>query len=87
MNWSCEQVVHWVKSFIDDDSILSRFEGQLVLFIIEMHVLFSLIKTCYKSLFLLNISLCMLESYVWYNIFRNVYGHLFPGQPFCYVFF
>ncbi|CAF4179953.1 unnamed protein product, partial [Adineta steineri] len=26
MNWSCEQVITWCKSFIDDDSILSRFE-------------------------------------------------------------
>lgn len=31
MNWSCEQVIGWCKSFIDDDSIISRFEGQSVL--------------------------------------------------------
>ena len=28
MDWSCAQVVEWCKSFIDDDSILSLFEGQ-----------------------------------------------------------
>ncbi len=31
MNWSCEQVITWCKLFIDDNSILSRFEDQSVL--------------------------------------------------------
>ncbi|CAF4955619.1 unnamed protein product, partial [Rotaria socialis] len=26
MNWTSEQVITWCKSFIDDDSILSRFK-------------------------------------------------------------
>lgn len=28
MNWTCEQVQKWCKSFIDDDIVITRFEGQ-----------------------------------------------------------
>lgn len=35
MNWSCEEVLRWCRTFIDDDGILSRIEGQTVL--IKMH--------------------------------------------------
>jgi len=44
MNWSCEQVVRWCKSFMDDDSILFRLKVSLLLFIIEMHVSFLLLS-------------------------------------------
>ena len=40
MNWSYQQVIEWCKSFINDDSILSRFEGQFVYLLLGMHVFF-----------------------------------------------
>ena len=33
MNWTCSQVIKWCKSFIGDDEMLSRFEGQLFCFL------------------------------------------------------
>jgi len=41
MNWSCEEVVQWCKSFIDDDSILSKFTGQVAFVVSEM-------RECYE---------------------------------------
>ena len=31
MNWSTEQVIQWCKTVNDDDSILSRLEGQFAI--------------------------------------------------------
>jgi hypothetical protein len=36
MNWTCEQVIKWCKSFIDDDIIIARFQGQLFYFLLDM---------------------------------------------------
>lgn len=30
MDWTCQQVISWLKTFIDDTTILSRVEGQSV---------------------------------------------------------
>jgi hypothetical protein len=51
MNWNCEQVLTWCKSFISDDAILKRIEGQLALFALVHAVpLVSIICICLSHL-------------------------------------
>lgn len=69
MNWSCEQVIYWLKSFIDDRTVLARFEGQ--------NISFNLLNACFLSkpvfTFVLSInSSCMYDSVITRDLFVSI---------------
>lgn len=60
MNWNCQEVVTWCKSFINDDSILARIEGQLYDF--SLRTSFSHRRDTYSFWSFLRKSFCVTYS-------------------------